>query len=207
MARDAAAWLEENQLLCRTVTIKVRYSDFTTITRSHSQDAGDARRRRHRAARRQAARPHRRRDPPGPPARRQRAQPRGSRRRRSSPKSRCCRSNCAGYECALTGVQRHQSDGDDRHHGRRRRGLLVPPWRLRRSHRARARSPSCLRRHESAAPKISVQPRERAGRGVAGAEQRRLRIGKDRGASRSAAAHSSNSAAGLRRRGRRTRCA
>jgi DNA polymerase-4 len=37
MARDAAAWLEQKQLLCRTVTIKVRYSDFTTITRSHSK--------------------------------------------------------------------------------------------------------------------------------------------------------------------------
>jgi DNA polymerase-4 len=37
MARDAAAWLERKQLLCRTVTIKVRYSDFTTITRSHSK--------------------------------------------------------------------------------------------------------------------------------------------------------------------------
>jgi DNA polymerase-4 len=36
MARDAAEWLEKHQLLCRTVTIKVRYSDFTTITRSHS---------------------------------------------------------------------------------------------------------------------------------------------------------------------------
>src|SRR5260221_10166637 len=37
MARDAAEWLEKTQLLCRTVTIKVRYSDFTTITRSHSK--------------------------------------------------------------------------------------------------------------------------------------------------------------------------
>jgi DNA polymerase-4 len=37
MARDAADWLEEKLLLCRTVTIKVRYSDFTTITRSHSK--------------------------------------------------------------------------------------------------------------------------------------------------------------------------
>jgi len=37
MARDAAEWLESKQLFCRTVTIKVRYSDFTTITRSHSQ--------------------------------------------------------------------------------------------------------------------------------------------------------------------------
>ena len=36
MARDAAEWLARKQLLCRTVTIKVRYSDFTTITRSHS---------------------------------------------------------------------------------------------------------------------------------------------------------------------------
>jgi DNA polymerase-4 len=36
MAREAAAWLERRQLFCRTVTIKVRYSDFTTITRSHS---------------------------------------------------------------------------------------------------------------------------------------------------------------------------
>jgi DNA polymerase-4 len=36
MARDAAAWLERRALLCRTVTIKVRYSDFTTVTRSHS---------------------------------------------------------------------------------------------------------------------------------------------------------------------------
>ena len=37
MARGGAAWLERKSLLCRTVTIKVRYSDFTTITRSHSQ--------------------------------------------------------------------------------------------------------------------------------------------------------------------------
>ena len=37
MARDGAAWLERRGLLCRTVTIKVRYSDFTTITRSHSK--------------------------------------------------------------------------------------------------------------------------------------------------------------------------
>jgi DNA polymerase-4 len=46
MARDAALWLERKQLLCRTVTVKVRYSDFTTITRSHSKtpstcDSGD----------------------------------------------------------------------------------------------------------------------------------------------------------------------
>jgi DNA polymerase-4 len=37
MARDAAAWLSRRSLLCRTVTIKVRYSDFTTITRSDTR--------------------------------------------------------------------------------------------------------------------------------------------------------------------------
>ena len=37
MARAGAAWLERRGLECRTVTIKVRYSDFTTITRSHSK--------------------------------------------------------------------------------------------------------------------------------------------------------------------------
>ena len=36
MAGQAAAWLERRQLFARTVTIKVRYSDFTTITRSHT---------------------------------------------------------------------------------------------------------------------------------------------------------------------------
>jgi DNA polymerase-4 len=36
MAREGAAWLARKDLFARTVTIKVRYSDFTTITRSHS---------------------------------------------------------------------------------------------------------------------------------------------------------------------------
>jgi DNA polymerase-4 len=36
MARENAEWLEKNGLAARTVTIKVRYDDFTTITRSHS---------------------------------------------------------------------------------------------------------------------------------------------------------------------------
>ena len=36
MARENAEWLREKQLTARTVTIKVRYDDFTTITRSHS---------------------------------------------------------------------------------------------------------------------------------------------------------------------------
>jgi DNA polymerase IV len=36
MARDDAAWLERKGLSARTVTIKVRYDDFTTVTRSHS---------------------------------------------------------------------------------------------------------------------------------------------------------------------------
>jgi DNA polymerase IV len=45
MASHAIAWLDRKNLLARTVTIKVRYSDFTTITRSHtarpSRDAED----------------------------------------------------------------------------------------------------------------------------------------------------------------------
>ena len=36
MASNAIGWLLRKQLLARTVTIKVRYSDFTTITRSHT---------------------------------------------------------------------------------------------------------------------------------------------------------------------------
>ena len=36
MARQGAAWLERESIYARTVTIKVRYSDFTTVTRSHS---------------------------------------------------------------------------------------------------------------------------------------------------------------------------
>lgn len=36
MAGDNARWLKKRGLLARTVTIKVRYDDFTTITRSHS---------------------------------------------------------------------------------------------------------------------------------------------------------------------------
>jgi DNA polymerase-4 len=36
MATHAVAWLARKMLLARTVTIKVRYSDFTTVTRSHS---------------------------------------------------------------------------------------------------------------------------------------------------------------------------
>ena len=36
MAAHAVGWLARKTLLARTVTIKVRYSDFTTITRSHT---------------------------------------------------------------------------------------------------------------------------------------------------------------------------
>jgi DNA polymerase-4 len=36
MADRAGRWLDKKALLARTVTIKVRYSDFTTITRSNS---------------------------------------------------------------------------------------------------------------------------------------------------------------------------
>ena len=36
MARDVATWLQTRAITARTVTIKVRYDDFTTVTRSHS---------------------------------------------------------------------------------------------------------------------------------------------------------------------------
>ena len=36
MARDAARWLVRRERYARTVTIKVRYKDFTTVTRSHT---------------------------------------------------------------------------------------------------------------------------------------------------------------------------
>ena len=36
MARDVAGWLVKRAFFARTVCIKVRYEDFTTITRSHS---------------------------------------------------------------------------------------------------------------------------------------------------------------------------
>jgi DNA polymerase IV len=36
MAAHAIGWLARKQLLARTVTIKVRYDDFTTVTRSHT---------------------------------------------------------------------------------------------------------------------------------------------------------------------------
>jgi DNA polymerase IV len=40
MARDVAGWLTKKGLLGRTVTLKVRYDDFTTVTRSDSQPLG-----------------------------------------------------------------------------------------------------------------------------------------------------------------------
>jgi len=39
LARQAIGWLGRKTLLARTVTIKVRYSDFTTVTRSHTAPA------------------------------------------------------------------------------------------------------------------------------------------------------------------------
>jgi DNA polymerase IV len=36
MARDSARWLAKKQIFARTVVIKVRYDNFETITRSHS---------------------------------------------------------------------------------------------------------------------------------------------------------------------------
>jgi DNA polymerase-4 len=45
MGREIAGWLVKHSITARTVTIKVRYSDFTTITRSQSElptdDAGN----------------------------------------------------------------------------------------------------------------------------------------------------------------------
>jgi DNA polymerase-4 len=37
MAREAAAWLARRECEARTVVVKVRYDDFTTITRSHTE--------------------------------------------------------------------------------------------------------------------------------------------------------------------------
>jgi len=36
MASHAIGWLSRRQMVARTVTLKVRYADFTTITRSHT---------------------------------------------------------------------------------------------------------------------------------------------------------------------------
>jgi len=36
MARENADWLVRRKLEARTITIKVRYADFTTVTRSHT---------------------------------------------------------------------------------------------------------------------------------------------------------------------------
>ena len=36
LARETAQWLQKKHLAGRTVTIKVRYADFTTVTRSHT---------------------------------------------------------------------------------------------------------------------------------------------------------------------------
>jgi DNA polymerase-4 len=38
MADHAVEWLARRKVLARTVTIKVRYADFTTVTRSHTAD-------------------------------------------------------------------------------------------------------------------------------------------------------------------------
>ena len=41
LARDNVVWMRKKGLLARTVTIKVRYDDFTTITRNHSATPTD----------------------------------------------------------------------------------------------------------------------------------------------------------------------
>jgi DNA polymerase-4 len=38
LAKRAAASLEQKALVARTVTIKVRYSNFQTVTRSHTEE-------------------------------------------------------------------------------------------------------------------------------------------------------------------------
>jgi DNA polymerase-4 len=38
MAETAARWLEKRDTLARTVTLKIRYKDFRTITRAHSAE-------------------------------------------------------------------------------------------------------------------------------------------------------------------------
>ena len=43
MARENARWLERTALYARTVTLKVRYGDFTTITRSETWNFGGRR--------------------------------------------------------------------------------------------------------------------------------------------------------------------
>ena len=42
MARENAEWLTRRRLEARTVTIKVRYADFTTVTRSHTSSRATA---------------------------------------------------------------------------------------------------------------------------------------------------------------------
>jgi nucleotidyltransferase/DNA polymerase involved in DNA repair len=74
MAGHAAAWLVRRELYARTVTIKVRYNDFTTITRSQSEaatrDEENIRRRAVALAGQDRGWPT-----PNPAARRERAQP------------------------------------------------------------------------------------------------------------------------------------
>lgn len=36
MAADAARWLARREIFARTVTVKVRFPDFVTVTRSHT---------------------------------------------------------------------------------------------------------------------------------------------------------------------------
>ena len=73
MAEHAVSWLTRRELLARTVTIKVRYADFTTVTRSHTT-AADARRSRGGRSGRPAPDQNRRRPAAGSAARRQRPQ-------------------------------------------------------------------------------------------------------------------------------------
>ena len=79
MAEGAARWLEKRETLARTVTLKMRYKDFRTITRAHSERA-DARCRVDHRSRGAAGRQDRRRADAGPADWRQRQRPRRRRR-------------------------------------------------------------------------------------------------------------------------------
>ena len=75
MAAGAADWLRRADVTARTVTLKVRYHDFKTVTRSDTRSCRHLRRGGHHAPGAGAARPHRRRTAPGQAARGRRARP------------------------------------------------------------------------------------------------------------------------------------
>ena len=76
MARENAEWLARKQLTARSAsTIKVRYADFTTVTRSHTLSLPTSDADVIASWADDAAGEDRSRPPPGAPARRRRARP------------------------------------------------------------------------------------------------------------------------------------